>query len=493
MGGKRYCVAIDLGASGGKMSKVVFDGESINIDNCIKFDNVPVSINNNLYWDLFDLYKSIIKGLTAFAAEEGEIESIGIDTWGATYGFLDKKGRLAEPVFHYRDMRTETALEDMYQKVSQRDIFDLTGCQCARSYTLPQLFASVDQHDTVLDTADKMLFLPDLLSYFLCGVKTTERTIAGTSALLDNSQEGWSFELLKKFDIPANLFTEIVEAGTVKGNITEKIIRDTGIKNAKVVAVASHDSASAVAAIPGFGENNIYISMGTNISMGIESDTPGLSDLFYGGGFKNTGGLMKKVIIYRDFAAFWILNELQSDWRRRGIEYSFDQMNHMAEGAMNSSYLNLDDKILNMAGDAMQDKIDKYLDMTNQPALHSHGEYVRCAFESIALKVKNTVEDLKKATGKNFTGIYVISGGSRNKMLNRLICDAVNTPLKAGLPYATIAGNALAQLYANGYASSLEQLREISENSFGMSLYKPEKLKNWDEALEFCIRIGICV
>lgn len=489
---KKYFVAIDLGASGGKMSKVVFDGKTINIDNCINFDNTPVSINNNLYWDIFDLYKSIIKGLTKFAKEEGEIESIGIDTWGATYGFLDSKGRLAEPIFHYRDMRTETSLEDMYKQVPQREIFDLTGCQCARSYTLPQLFASIDQKDDIINTADKLLFLPDLLCYFLSGVISTEMTIAGTSALLQNSLENWSYEIFDKFDIPKRLFTEIVDAGTIKGNITKKISYETGIKNAKVVAVAEHDSASAVAAIPGFGEDKIYISMGTNISMGTESDTAGLSDLFYNSGFKNTGGLMRKKIIYRDFAAFWIINELRAQWKHEGTEYSFDEMNEMASTVINSSYLNLDDAILNTAGD-MQRKIDEYLAKTNQPTLKSHGEYIRCAYESIALKVKKTVENLKVAMNKSFNEIFVISGGSRNKLLNQLICDALDTPLKAGLPYATIAGNALAQVYANGYANSLEQLREISNNSFNMYKYNPEKIKDWNSALQYVIDNGICV
>lgn len=490
---QKYFVAIDLGASGGKMAKAVFNGESINIDNCIDFDNTPVSIHNNLYWDVFALYRNIMNGLSRFSSEEGEIESIGIDTWGATYGFLDKRGRLAEPVFHYRDIRTETALEDMYERIPKRRIFDMTGCQCARSYTLPQLFASVEQGDLMLYTAEKLLFLPDLLSYFLCGVKSTEMTIAGTSALLESSQEAWNFELMEKAGIPGNLFTDIVDAGTVKGNITPKISRETGIKQSKVIAVASHDSASAVISIPDFGENNLYISMGTNVSMGIESDSTGLSDLYYQGGFKNTGGLMRKKIIYRDFAAFWVINELRAAWKRNGIEYSFDELNEMAANVSNSSYIDLEDKELNAAGRDMQKTIDGYLARTNQPALHSPGEYIKCCYESIALKIKKTVQDLKRASGRNFTGINIISGGSRNKLLNQLICDAVGTPLKAGIPYATIAGNALAQLYANGYADSLEQLREVSKNSFSLSVYEPQNSKNWADALEFAVSNGVCI
>lgn len=490
---KKYFVAIDLGASGGKMSKVEFDGRSVNIDNRIDFPNVPVSIHNNLYWDVFGLYRNIINGLAKFASEDGEIQSIGIDTWGATYGFLDKKGRLAEPVFHYRDMRTENALENMYKHVSQREIFDLTGCQCARSYTLPQLFASIEQGDSILQTADKLLFLPDLLSYFLCGVKSTEMTIAGTSALLDNTLENWCYELLNRFNIPSDLFTQIVDAGTVKGPVTKKISDETGIKNANVIAVASHDSASAVAAIPDFGEDKVYISMGSSINMGIESDKTGLGDLYYQGGFKNTGGLMRKKLIYRDFTAFWMINELLSEWKRQGFVYSFDEINYMAAEAKNSSYLNLDDKVLNTAGLSMQRKIDEYLASTNQPALHSHGEYIRCVYESIALKVKKTVEDLKKATGREFTEVFAISGGSRNGLLNQLICDAVNIPLKAGIPHATIAGNALAQLYSCGYVSSLDEIREVSRNSFSLSQYEPKFTKDWDSALENAVVKGITV
>lgn len=489
---KTHFVAVDLGASGGKMAKAAFDGETINIDNCVNFENTPVSIHRNLYWDVFGLYKSIIQTLKKFSREEGEIESIGIDTWGATYGFLDRKGRLAEPVYHYRDMRTETALEDMYEKVSKREIFDLTGCQCARSYTLPQLFASVNQGDPVLNYADKLLFLPDLLSYFLCGEISTERTIAGTSAMLESSQENWCFELLNKLNIPTRLLTGIIDAGTVRGRVTDKISEETGIRNADIIAVASHDSASAVAAIPCFGEGKLYISVGTNVSMGVESDSTGLGDLFYQGGFKNTGGLMRKKIIYRDFSAFWIINELRETWKREGTVYSFDEINHMGAGVKTSSFINLDDKLLNSAGGDMQNKIRSYLARTNQPALQSHAEYIRCVFESIVLKIKKTAEDLKKAMGRDFADIFVISGGSRNKLLNQLICDALNAPLRAGIPNATIAGNALVQLFAKGYVGSLEQLREVSKKSFHLDEYEPGKTKDWDSCLEFCITNGIC-
>lgn len=484
----RYSIGIDLGASGGKMICTSFDGERMNILDYYYFENIPVSIHNNLYWDVFGLYKEILNGLTKFGKKFGQAESIGIDTWGATYGFLDSKGRLLEPVFHYRDERTKNALESIYSIIPKRELFNLTGCQCERSYTLPQLFATSKNKEKSLELADKMLFLPDLLGYFLTGEISTEMTIAGTSALLESSQEKWCNELFNKLNIPTHFTTNIVDAGTVKGIVKDSIAKMTGIGKACVIATVGHDSAAAVVGIPNFQKEKLYISVGTNISMGIEQDKTCLTDKFYNAGFKNTGGFNRKKILYKDFAAFWIINELKKEWEKKGKIYSYDELNEMAVGVNeNKAFICLEDANLNSAEGSMQYKIDKYLIKSGQSPLQSHAEYVRCIFESIALKVKYCSIKLQECIGTSFVEAYIINGGSKNKLLDQLIANALGIPVKAGMRYATLVGNVLTQFNTSGYLKNLEEMRFVSSESFDMEYFVPKTSERWDEILNIAI------
>ena len=294
-------IAVDIGASSGKMAFGEFDGSQLLVREYRDFANRPVDIGTALYWDVFSLHNAIVDGMAYFKEKYGEADAVAVDTWGASYGLLDKKGRLMEPVYHYRDERTRTTIQDMNSVMNTYELFRLTGCQCNRTYTLPQLYSYRAENSAVLYNASSMLLLPDLLGYFLTGVKTTEMTIAGTSCLMENRQENWSIEVARRFGIPEKLYTEIVEPRTFKGNRRQEIQIQTGMKNTRLVATVGHDSAAAVAAIPDFGENKLYISIGTNVSMGVERSECLLSREGYLKGFKNTGGIDRKKIIYRDF------------------------------------------------------------------------------------------------------------------------------------------------------------------------------------------------
>ncbi|WP_304943136.1 rhamnulokinase [Vallitalea guaymasensis] len=483
-----YSIAIDLGASGGKMICAYFDGSKVNVLDEYRFNNIPVNFLDNLYWDIFGLYKEIIAGLTKFGKKFGQAESIGIDTWGASYGFLDIKGRLLEPVYHYRDDRTIGVLKEMYNIIPKKEVFDLTGCQCERSYTLPQLFATVKDKERSLELADKMLLLPDLLGYFFTGEISTERTIAGTSALLEASQEGFCRTLFDKLNIPTKILTEIVDAGSAKGVVIDSIAKKTGINKAKVISTVGHDSAAAVVGIPNFKKDDLYISIGTNVSMGTERNKPCINDEFYNYGFKNTGGLKRKIILYKDFAAFWIVNELKNEWKQKGKDYSYEDLIKLAINVKNNnSFISLEDENLNSVGNNMQEKIDNYLIRTRQNSLNSDGEYIRCIFESIALKIKYCKDNMEKSIGIKFNDTYVINGGSRNELLNQLIADVLDKPVKAGMPNATLIGNMLTQFYANGYLKDLEDIRFASSKSFDMKYFIPNSSKNWDEILDIAI------
>lgn len=491
---QKIVIAADLGASGGKMARGSFDGGQLTIDDYFDFSNQPLALNGNLYWDLFGLYKNILEGITHYSKGQ-ETASVGIDTWGASYGFLDRKGRLLEPVYHYRDMRTEQSLEKLYEILPKKEVFELTGCQPNRSYTLPQLYSYVEHSEPVMELADQMLFLPDLLEYFLCGERNTERSIAGTSGLMRPEQNDWADEVFTRLKIQNRMLTKIIDTGTVRGDILPEAARITGAAGAKVIAVAGHDTASAVVGIPGFGVNQIYLSIGTNINMGIELSHSVVSEKAFEGGFKNAGVIGERKILYRDFAAFWLLNELRRTWQEEGVHYDYQAIMEMACGCESKKvFVDTDDAELNNAGGNAKEKMNSYLRRTEQDTLETDAQFVICILESIALKVKYCVEFLRDQMGIPVKRIAGVNGGSRNYVLMQFISNALGMPVYGGMPYATLAGNVLTQLYALGEVGSVEEIRELSQKSFEMREYEPHlaEKKRWDEDMQRMIAKGIC-
>lgn len=480
----RKVIAVDIGASSGKMAYGNFDGERLTVCEYRDFDNRPVDIGTALYWDVFSLYHAIIDGMSWFNEKYTEADTIAIDTWGASYGLLDREGRLLEPVYHYRDERTRSTLEDMEQVMSAQELFRLTGCQCNRTYTLPQLYSYIVAKNRILQEADRMLLLPDLLGYFMTGIKTTEMTIAGTSCLMEKQQETWNLEVARRFSIPEKIYTEIVEPGTVKGSLTGSIQRQTGMKKTKLVATVAHDSAAAVAAIPDFGKEKLYVSVGTNISMGIESDTCLLTDEAYQKGLKNTGGINRRKIIYRDFSACWHINEFIRTRKEQGVCYTHPELIAMASAEKRPvSWFDAEDSRLNDAGGDFCEKMNRYFEKTGQRLLTDDSEFIRSIFESIALKVRHYADALQ-GLGILYRQVNVINGAVRNELLMQMISNALGCEIYAGMPYATLSGNLLTQLYALGEVKTIEEMRSLSGASFRMKVFEPEDPAYWEEASE---------
>lgn len=482
-------IAVDIGASSGKMAFGEFDGSQLLVREYRDFANRPVDIGTALYWDVFSLHNAIVDGMAYFKEKYGEADAVAVDTWGASYGLLDKKGRLMEPVYHYRDERTRTTIQDMNSVMNTYELFRLTGCQCNRTYTLPQLYSYRAENSAVLYNASSMLLLPDLLGYFLTGVKTTEMTIAGTSCLIENRQENWSIEVARRFGIPEKLYTEIVEPRTFKGNLRQEIQIQTGMKNTRLVATVGHDSAAAVAAIPDFGENKLYISIGTNVSMGVERSECLLSREGYLKGFKNTGGIDRKKIIYRDFSACWHLNEFIRTRKEQGITYSFVDLINMALEVKNP-VLWFDVEVLsfNEAGGDFCRKMNQYFAQTGQRELTEDGEFVRSIYESIVLKIRHYAEALKEL-GIIYGRINIINGAVRNSLLMQMISNALGKEVYAGMEYATLTGNLLTQLYAMGEVKTVKEMRSLSAECFSMKQYGPEEQEYWTETAEKYERI----
>lgn len=482
-------IAVDIGASCGKMAFGEFDGSQLLVREYRDFANRPVDIGTALYWDVFSLHNAIVDGMAYFKEKYGEADAVAVDTWGASYGLLDKKGRLMEPVYHYRDERTRTTIQDMNSVMNTYELFRLTGCQCNRTYTLPQLYSYRAENSAVLYNASSMLLLPDLLGYFLTGVKTTEMTIAGTSCLMENRQENWSIEVARRFGIPEKLYTEIVEPRTFKGNLRQEIQIQTGMKNTRLVATVGHDSAAAVAAIPDFGENKLYISIGTNVSMGVERSECLLSREGYLKGFKNTGGIDRKKIIYRDFSACWHLNEFIRTRKEQGITYSFVDLINMALEVKNPvPWFDVEVLSFNEAGGDFCRKMNQYFAQTGQRELTEDGEFVRSIYESIVLKIRHYAEALKEL-GIIYGRINIINGAVRNSLLMQMISNALGKEVYAGMEYATLTGNLLTQLYAMGEVKTVKEMRSLSAECFSMKQYGPEEQEYWTETAEKYERI----
>lgn len=479
---KKRVIAVDIGASSGKMAFGEYDGNQLTIREYRDFVNRPVDIGTALYWDVFSLYHAIIDGMTYFNSRYGQADTIAVDTWGASYGLLDSRGRLLEPVYHYRDERTVTVIQDMNQVMDPYELFQLTGCQCNRTYTLPQLYSYHTSGVSVLEQAKCMLLLPDLLGYFLSGVETTEMTIAGTSCLMEKKQEDWSLEVARRFGIPEKIYTHIVDPGTIKGRLDTRVQVQTGMKDTLLVATVGHDSAAAVAAIPEYGKHKLYISVGTNISMGIEREECLLTKEAYKKGFKNTGGINRSKIIYRDFSACWHLNEFLRTKREQGFIYTHPQLIELAKSETKEvPWFDVEAPEFNNAGGDFCKKMNNYFEITGQRQLKHDSEFVKSIFESIALKVQHYGAALKELE-ISYYEINVINGAVRNELLMQYISNALGCEIRAGMVYATLAGNLLTQLYAIGEVQSVEEMRMLSGNSFEMKSYEPKEEEYWREA-----------
>lgn len=479
----KYVAAVDIGASSGKMNRFQFDGSKIVFDKEFEIPNKPVNIFERSYWDILSIYGEMLNGLRSFS--DKKISSVGIDTFGASFGFINKQGLLAEPVFHYRDIRTENSLNEIYQIIGKKELFKQTGCQPNRTYSLPHLYAIAKNKEDILKTAEYMLFFPDLLNYFLTGDISNDVAFAGTSALLNNKLDNWNYELLDTLGIPTNILPKLVKPGHIKGKINKTAQMDTDLSSETLVITScSHDTASAVAAIPGFDENSVYIGSGTNINMGVEADFIGLDDNYFEFGLKNTGGLGGKNLIYKDFSAFWFLNSLLEEWSNKN--YSFDKVFQMAASVKNNeSFIDLEDNLFNDMAWKMTEKINLFLSKTKQKQIENDEGFIACIFESIALKVKHTVDVLAKATGRNIQKIYIVNGGARNYYLNQLIANATEKTVFAGLTNGSLAGNALSQLYGMGDLDNLTQIRDVSAKSFTFKEYAPVIDKKWNGFKEF--------
>ncbi len=481
-------LAIDLGASSGRGIIGSFDGNKLALRENHRFSNDPVFVNGRFTWDILRIFFEIKNSITKTVIDRENISSMGIDTWGVDYALIDKNGRMMANPTHYRDTRTVNITDHVRNFVSPDEIYRVTGIQAADFNTLNQLAAEKRDDPAMLERADKMLMIPDLLNYFLTGKMATEYTIASTGMLLDAKKREFAYELTDKIGVDRSLFAPLVMPCNDLGALLPQINDEVGKNGIKVVNVASHDTASAVISVPARNKDFIYISSGTWSLMGAEIDEPLINDATMDANFTNEGGAMGTIRFLKNIMGLWIIQESRRQWKREGNEYSFAQMETWAKEAKPfASLINPDYHTFNTPGN-MPEKIREFCRVTGQHVPETVGEVVRCIYESLALKYRFTVETLEKLQGRKASMINVVGGGTKDKFLSQMTADACGIPVCAGPEEATAMGNIVMQAIAAGEIAGLSEAREVIANSTELKYYEPAKQREaWDRAFDkFC-------
>ncbi len=478
-------LAYDFGASSGRAIRGTFDGSRLTITTSHQFPNGPVELHGHLYWDVLRFLQEIQDGIRRSTRESGILPvSIGIDTWGVDYGLLDRHGDLMGNPYHYRDTRTDGMFEQAFQRMSRTEIFQRTGVAFQPFNTLFQLLAMRLKKPDALDRAGTLLMMPDLLAYALTGVRGTEYTGASTSQLLDVMSHQWSTEVLSAMDLPRSLFTDITEPGTVRGKLRDSFAAAAGIPSIPVLAVAGHDTASAVVAVPMRGTRSAYLSSGTWSLLGIETTTPQLDSRAMEANFTNEGGFGGQIRLLRNVMGLWMVQECKREWDAKGDAVEFDELVHRAGQSKPFSCFVDPDAQLFYAPGPMEHRIKEYCRKTGQHEPSSQGEVVRCVYESLALKYRWVIDRLEEITGTSIEELVIVGGGARNVLLNQLTANALGRRVTAGPSEATAIGNLLVQLHALGEIEGLEQMRDVVRGSFPTTPYEPEASDAWGSAYQ---------
>jgi len=485
-------LAFDLGGSSGKLLQGNFNGRDISLSLIEKFENRSVQINGALYWDIITVYQALLDGIKK-AAASSNLHSLGIDSFSNDFALIDKNGELLSPVRCYRDDRTIRFADYIYNRVSPRRLYELTGNQNARFNTLMQIGAMQGTgQGWLLDHADRLLFVPNLLLFLLTGTIGAEYTIASVSQLFSFYDEDFSRELLDIFSLNKELFGPVLKSGSNAGTITKRLCAENSILPFSVVSVCEHDTASAYCASPFQGKNHIIISSGTWALMGCELDKPLINEEGYRYNFANEGGYPGHHRFLRNVMGSWIIQQIRSFNLEHGKNYSYAEMEKEAETSTPFAYfIDVDDDLFFSPGN-MPGKIHDYCMAHYSSAPANTGALVRCVYESLAMKYRRNLELLRHITNKSFSFITIIGGGARDKLMCQFTADACNLPVAAGPEEATALGNIIVQLIAAGEITNLEEGRKIIADSFPVLRYEPNDNAVWEEQYrKYCELIPI--
>lgn len=481
-------LAFDFGASSGRAMISTFENGKLNLKEIHRFSNDPVEVNGTLYWDILRLFFEIKQGIVA-AKLDGGFDAIGIDTWGVDFGLLDKNGDLLMNPVHYRDTRTEGLIEEVGKSIPDAELYAETGLQFMSFNTLYQLYYLYKCRPEIMERADKLLFMPDLMSYMLTGEKRAEYTITSTSGLLDQHSDGWNYKLIDRLGFDRKLFPEIVMPGNVYGKLSDKLCKELGVPSVPVIAVCSHDTASAIAAVPTVTDSNMYISSGTWSLMGCENEKPTLTERSMEAGFTNERGYAGTVRYLKNIMGLWLIQECRRQWKREGLDYSFNDIDKLVyDSAPFVAYIDSDDQDFVGMGN-MPDRIREYCRKTGQHVPESNGEVARVVYEGLALKYRKTLDLMRSVSGKKIDSINIVGGGCKNFLLCQYAANACNLTVNAGPVEGTVIGNIIVQLMSLGAIEDLKTARKIISESFDMVSYTPENAEQWESAYREYLKV----
>jgi rhamnulokinase len=481
MGGVTDYLAVDLGASSGRVLAAGWDGKRFALREVHRFDNEPVTVMGHLYWDALRLWEQVKTGISRHVAtNQGTVSGVGVDSWGVDFALLDRDGRLLGNPYHYRDSRTDGVMEHALRRMPRQSLYAATGVQPMQINTLFQLYSMVRAADPQLAAADLLLPFPNLINYWLSGTQAAEITHATTTQCLDVGHQRWATNVLTALEIPLQIWPSLVEPGTVLGSLRADVGAEVGLPRATpVIAVGCHDTASAVAAIPGLGDRSVYISSGTWSVMGVELKAPIGSERALQSGFTNEGGVAGTVRLLKNITGLWLVQECRKQWQREGAPYAWGEL--MAAADQSEPFRSLvdpDDPSFLSPAD-MPAAIRNACIRSGQPVPGSVGEVVRCCLESLAVRYRATLEDLEALVTPPLHVIHVVGGGSQNRLLCQLTADACERPVVAGPVEATALGNVMLQAIATGELGNVSQGRLALGASVSLERYEPRPAGAW--------------
>jgi rhamnulokinase len=488
---KKTCFfAVDLGATSGRTIIGNINNGKFDLEEVTRFPNNLIQQGSHFYWDIYALYFEIIRGLKEVAQRRIEITSIGIDTWGVDFVFIGEDNAILRNPRAYRDPITFDAMDDYLKHViSRKDVYDVTGIQLMNFNSIFQLYAMKQEQNSAFQHAKKILFVPDALSWMLTGQEVCEYTIASTSQLLDPRTKELDERLLSSLGLNRNKFGKMVNPGTVIGVLTDEVQKMTGLGAIPVIAVAGHDTGSAVAAVPAKDENFAYLSSGTWSLMGIETKDAIINDLSYERNFTNEGGIEGTTRFLKNICGMWLYERCRKEWPEEVRRLSHPELQGSAmQVEAFRSIINPDDSLF-ANPDSMIGAIQQYCRNTNQPVPETPAEICRCIFDSLALRYKQVFQWLQEFAPFRLDVLHIIGGGSLNKYLNQFTANATGATVLAGPQEGTAIGNIMLQAKAAGLVGDIWQMRQIIANSLELVKYEPQDQALWDAAYENYLRI----
>ena len=479
-------LAVDLGAESGRVLAGLFDGSRLRLEDIHRFPNGAVPVADTLRWDVLRLWSEILVGLGKGAQSYGNSAvSVGVDTWGVDYVLLSQSGEMLGQPYHYRDPRATGVMERCFSRVSRKEMFASTGLQFMPINTLYQLIAMQQSNPQLMSQAARFLMMPDLFHWLLCGSQVVEFTNATTSQCLDATTRDWARDLLARFEIPTAMFPQVVQPGTNLGKLRASVAERCGISRLAVVAPATHDTGSAVAAVPTEKSGTAqwaYISSGTWSLMGLELPHPVLTPQALAHNVTNEGGIDGTYRLLKNIMGLWLVQECRRSFERRGKSLSYADLTQLAGAAPRFRTLFDPDAADFLAPADMPNAISQWCQAHGRSVPASEGEFIRGALESLALKYRMVLGWLEELSGSRVEVIHVVGGGCQNELLNQFTANACGRPVVAGPVEATALGNVLVQARTAGAVTSLAEMRSIVRASYSLKTYEPQDQAAWNEA-----------